>query len=107
MSQSSLALEIPLESAVWAVGMIWGEEDQGSVRGTYPPTRLLMENGTDCLGRRGAAVKNLSHSAFLHSGENDAPSNFGIKHLDGVTLGFVRTFFGAAQGGDAWGLMRA
>ena len=33
---------------------------------------------TDCLSRRGAAMKNLSHSASFHSKENNAPSNSGI-----------------------------
>jgi hypothetical protein len=38
----------------------------------------------DGLPRRcGAAVKNLSHSASFHSRENNAPSNPGIKHLEG------------------------
>jgi hypothetical protein len=35
----------------------------------------------NCLSRRGAAMKNLSHSASFHSKENIAPSNSGIKHL--------------------------
>jgi hypothetical protein len=36
---------------------------------------------TDCLCRRGAAVKNLAHSASFHSMEKTAPSKPGIKHL--------------------------
>src|SRR5436190_23847242 len=36
---------------------------------------------TDRLCRCGAAVENLAHSASLHSLENNAPSNPGIKHL--------------------------
>src|SRR5207248_7814512 len=36
---------------------------------------------TDCLCRRGAAMKNLAQSASLHAGENNAPSKPGTKHL--------------------------
>jgi hypothetical protein len=36
---------------------------------------------TDCLCRRGAAVKNLSHSASFHPKDKIAPSNAGTKHL--------------------------
>lgn len=39
----------------------------------------------DRLRRRGAPVRNLSHSASLHAEENNAPSKSGIKHL-----GFMR-----------------
>jgi hypothetical protein len=36
---------------------------------------------TDRLCRRGAAMKNLAHSASRPAGENNAPSKPGIKHL--------------------------
>ena len=36
---------------------------------------------TDCLRRRGACVKNLSHSASLQVRENNAPSNAETKQL--------------------------
>src|SRR3546814_20471772 len=47
------------------------------------PQALLttLYRSTDCLCRRGAAVSNLSHSASLHSMENNAPSKLGIKPL--------------------------
>ena len=41
----------------------------------------MLYRSTDCLRRGGAPVQNLSHSAPLHAGENNAPSNAGIKHL--------------------------
>jgi hypothetical protein len=41
----------------------------------------ILYCSTDCVSRRGAAMKNLSHSASFHSKENTAPSNSGIKHL--------------------------
>ena len=40
-----------------------------------------LYRSTDCLCRRGAAVKNLAQSASLHVGENNAPSKPGTKHL--------------------------
>jgi hypothetical protein len=45
----------------------------------------MLDRSTDRLRRRGAAVKNLAHSASLHSSVKSAPSNPGIKHLDGFT----------------------
>jgi hypothetical protein len=42
----------------------------------------MLYRSTDCLCRRGAAMKNLAHSASLHAGENNAPSKPGIKHLE-------------------------
>ena len=39
----------------------------------------------DRLGRSGAAVKNLAHSASFHSREKIAPSKPGTKHLDDAT----------------------
>ena len=44
----------------------------------------MLYRSTDRLCRCGAAVKNLSHSASLESGDKGAPSNPGIKHL-GIT----------------------
>jgi len=41
----------------------------------------MLYRSTDRLCRGGAPVQNLSHSASLHAGENNAPSNSGIKHL--------------------------
>ena len=41
----------------------------------------ILYCSTGCLSRRGAAVKNLSHSASFHSKEKIAPSKSGIKHL--------------------------
>src|SRR5664279_2824864 len=41
----------------------------------------ILYRSTDRLCRRGAAVKNLAHSASLHSTEKSAPSKSGIKHL--------------------------
>src|SRR5271166_474393 len=48
-----------------------------------PPQALLtmLYRSTDRRCRRGAAVKNLSHSASFHSVEKTAPSKPGIKHL--------------------------
>src|SRR5262249_42052567 len=47
------------------------------------PQALLttLYRSTDCLCRRGAAMKNLAQSASLHAGENNAPSKLGTKHL--------------------------
>ena len=39
----------------------------------------MLYRSTDRLCRRGAAVKNLAHSASFHSGEKTAPSKSGIK----------------------------
>jgi transposase len=41
----------------------------------------VLYRSTDRLCRRGACVKNLSHSASLQAGENNAPSNAETKHL--------------------------
>lgn len=41
----------------------------------------MLDRSTVRLRRRGAAVKNLAHSASLHSNVKNAPSNPGIKHL--------------------------
>ena len=41
----------------------------------------MLYRSTDCLSRGGAPVKNLSHSASLQAGDNNAPSKSGIKHL--------------------------
>ena len=50
--------------------------------GQSPQALLTMlYRSTDRLCRRGAAVKNLAHSAFLHSCEKSAPSKSGIKHI--------------------------
>jgi hypothetical protein len=46
---------------------------------------------------RGAPVTNLSHSASLHAGENNAPSNCGIKQLGGAPT----HVFVADGGGEA------
>src|ERR1017187_1679481 len=47
-----------------------------------PQARLtILYCSTDCLCRRGAAVKNLSHSASFHPKDKIAPSNAGTKHL--------------------------
>src|SRR4051812_42645039 len=43
----------------------------------------MLSRSTDCLRRRGASMENLAHSASLHSGEKSAPSNPGIKQLEG------------------------
>jgi hypothetical protein len=42
----------------------------------------ILYCSTDCLCRCGAAVKNLAHSASLHSEDKNAPSNPGIKQLE-------------------------
>jgi hypothetical protein len=39
----------------------------------------LLYRSTDRLCRGGAPVKNLAHGACLHAGDNNAPSNAGIK----------------------------
>src|SRR5215208_3440948 len=53
-----------------------------------PQARLtILYCSTDCLCRCGAAVENLAHSASLHSGDKNAPSNPGIKHLNATILG--------------------
>src|ERR1700730_12550164 len=50
--------------------------------GQRPQARLTMlYRSTDRLCRRGAAMKNLAHSASFHSPENNAPSKPGIEHL--------------------------
>jgi hypothetical protein len=50
-----------------------------------PQARLTMlDRATDRLCRAGAPVENLAHSASFHSWEKTAPSNPGIKHLDGA-----------------------
>ncbi len=41
-----------------------------------------LHRSTDSLYRTGAAVQNLSHSASLHSCEDNAPSNAGTKNLE-------------------------
>ena len=41
----------------------------------------MLDRSTNRLSRRGAAVKNLAHSASFHSNVKIAPSNPGIKHL--------------------------
>src|SRR4029077_8793184 len=52
------------------------------VLGQSPQALLTMlYRSTNRLSRRGAAVKNLAHSASLHAEENNAPSKPGIKHL--------------------------
>src|ERR1700741_3289026 len=52
-----------------------------------PQARLtILYCSTDRLCRCGAAVKNLSHSASLHAGENNAPSKPGIEHLEEAEL---------------------
>src|SRR5215471_4722105 len=47
------------------------------------PQALLttLYRSTDCLCRRGAAMKNLAQSASPHAGENNAPLKPGTKHL--------------------------
>src|SRR5215470_13635816 len=47
------------------------------------PQALLttLYRSTDCLCRRGAAVKNLAQSASPHAGENNAPLKPGTKQL--------------------------
>src|SRR5207248_9491035 len=49
---------------------------------------------TDCLCRRGAAMKNLAQSASLHAGENNAPSKPGTKHVIGCGQILVSDFLG-------------
>src|SRR5215204_2778685 len=50
--------------------------------GQGPQARLtILYCSTDCLSRCGAAMKNLAHSASLHSGDKNAPSNLGIKQV--------------------------
>src|SRR5262249_60486303 len=51
------------------------------------PQALLttLYRSTDCLCRRGAAMKNLAQSASPHAGENNAPSKLGTKHLSAVS----------------------
>ena len=41
----------------------------------------MVYRSTDRLGRHGAAVENMAHSAFLQHDMNNAPSKPGIKHL--------------------------
>src|SRR4051794_23419115 len=51
--------------------------------GELPQALLTMlYRSTDRLCRRGAPVKNLSHSASFDSCDNGAPSKPGIKHLE-------------------------
>src|SRR3954468_13069999 len=50
--------------------------------GQHPQALLTMlDRSTDRLCRAGAPMKNLAHSASFHSGEKNAPSNPGTKHL--------------------------
>ncbi len=56
----------------------------------------MLYCSTDRLSRRGAPVKNLSHSASLHSRENIAPSKPGIKHLAELDAAIAR------DPGDSW-----
>src|SRR5579864_6102487 len=53
------------------------------VASSQGPQALLtmLYRSTDRRRRRGAAMKNLAHSASRHAGENNAPSKPGIKHL--------------------------
>ncbi len=44
----------------------------------------MLYGGQDSLCRRGAAVKNLAHSASFHSCEKIAPSKPGTKHVERV-----------------------
>jgi hypothetical protein len=41
----------------------------------------MLYRSTDCLSRRGAAMKKLSHSASFAPRDKGAPSNPGIKQL--------------------------
>jgi hypothetical protein len=50
----------------------------------------ILYCSTDCLSRRGAPVKNLSHSASLQAGLNNAPSNAGTKQLENLTSALFR-----------------
>src|ERR687893_1248653 len=56
----------------------------------------ILYCSTDCLCRCGAPMENLAHSASLHSGDKNAPSNPGIKHVG----------IGGASRGKAAGILR-
>src|SRR5688572_6659658 len=50
--------------------------------GQGPQARLtILYCSTDWIERCGAPMENLAQSASLHSGDKNAPSNPGIKHL--------------------------
>lgn len=59
-------------------------------------TQLEIVNG----GARGAAVKNLSHNASLHAGENIAQSKLGTKHLGKFATVETYDFTSAAKPTD-------
>ncbi len=54
----------------------------------------MLYRSTNCLCRGGAPVQNLAHSASLHVGDNNVPSNAGIKQ---VALEFVAEAVGLLQ----------
>ena len=67
--------------------------------GQGPQARLTMlYRSTDRLCRCGAPVENLAHSASFHSGEKNAPSNPGTKHLVNCSRGDWATAFETPAG---------
>src|SRR6202051_3230170 len=80
---------------LWTLGTSWQIGDRTAflplgnglridpVASSEGPQALLtmLYRSTDRRGRRGAAMKNLAHSASRHAGEKSAPSKPGIKHL--------------------------
>src|SRR5262249_3435339 len=64
---------LPFGDGLWIDAMALGQGPQALLTTLY--------RSTDCLCRRGAAMKNLAQSASLHAGENNAPLKPGTKHL--------------------------
>src|SRR5438067_1922032 len=63
----------PFGYGLWIDAVALGQRSQALLTTLYC--------STDCLCRRGAAMKNLAQSASLHAGEKKAPSKPGTKHL--------------------------
>src|SRR5215217_263911 len=86
LGTSALVLDrralLPLGDGFRVYPVASGESSQALV--------TMVDRATDRRCRAGAPVKNLAHSASLHSGEKNAPSNPGTKHLAIVPLaGFL------------------
>src|SRR5215212_3514608 len=72
--------------------------------GQHPQALLTMlDRATHRRCRAGAPMKNLAHSASLHSGEKNAPSNPGTKHLEHFPLNPDRALRWRSRGHAAGG----
>src|SRR5829696_10379186 len=61
---------------------LWSSQWKHPFRTGSQALLTMLDRATDRLCRAGAPVKNLAHSASLHSNEKSAPLKPGIKHLD-------------------------